>query len=286
MRFILRLKHWQTFLLLMTAAVLSDFTLIGNPTVTKILSFAGGVFYFVWLLMIGHGLYQRLPRKIELNYNLFVINVFIMLVVVAVIKTLTDGVFSLKGLAALPGFYAVYALLHIMMFPVRCLRSYEKGAEADVGDCLGEFFLIVLWPIGIWFLQPRINSVLVKEENVLLNDVDKFPESAVKDINHVVEIVNINRLIGYGILLFLIGFFTGMFWIKYLQLLVPIGTLMTFTGIFFYFKEGHFATGFARGPKEDGLTYFWNTIVLKFWTFCFVIWMISANVTLIVRGIV
>ena len=63
------------------------------------------------------------------------------------------------GIAALPGFYVFYALLYCMSFPARILKSIEKGKRADFGEYIGDFFLVVFLPIGIWFLQPRINKV-------------------------------------------------------------------------------------------------------------------------------
>lgn len=99
------------------------------------------------------------------------------------------------------------------------------------------------------------------------------------------EIKTINRLIGYGILVFVTGFFFGLFWIKYLQLLMPVGSLMTFIGVFFFFKDTKLSDQFTKNPKDDVLTYFWDVIVLKFWTFIFVLWMISMDLVMMFRGL-
>lgn len=95
----------------------------------------------------------------------------------------------------------------------------------------------------------------------------------------------VNKLIGYGILIFSLGFFLGLHWIKFLQLLMPLGSLMTFVGVFFFFKETNLNIEFTKHPKDDILTYFWNVIVLKFWTFVFIVWMISMNLILLTRGL-
>lgn len=96
----------------------------------------------------------------------------------------------------------------------------------------------------------------------------------------------INKLIGYGILVFSLGFFLGLHWIKLLQLLMPLGSLMTFVGIFYFFKETNLGAEFTMHPKDDILTFFWNVIVLKLWTFVFVIWMIVMDITLITNGLI
>jgi hypothetical protein len=100
------------------------------------------------------------------------------------------------------------------------------------------------------------------------------------------QIKTINKVIGYGILVFSIGFFSGLNWIKYLQLLMPIGSLMTFVGVFYFFKDTNLNDQFRKADNEDVLTYFWNVIVLKFWTFVFVLWMISMDLILIFNGLI
>lgn len=100
------------------------------------------------------------------------------------------------------------------------------------------------------------------------------------------QIKIINRFIGYGILVFSIGFFVGLNWLKYLQLLMPIGSLMTFLGVFCFFKDTNLSEQFRKAPHEDVLTYFWNVIVLKLWTFIFVLWMITMDLIMIFNGLI
>lgn len=160
MNFVLRLKHWQVFFALIVGLFISNFKIDGNQTLTTILLLTGMTIYFSWMLLVGHGLYQLLPDKIEMNYNLFIINSFVWLTAYVVVMIISDGQgMTFTGLVALPGFYVFYAFLHVIMFPVRTLKSIEKGRRADIGECMGDFFLAVFLPIGIWFLQPRINKV-------------------------------------------------------------------------------------------------------------------------------
>jgi hypothetical protein len=100
------------------------------------------------------------------------------------------------------------------------------------------------------------------------------------------QIKTINRFIGYGILVFSIGFFLGLNWLKYLQLLMPIASLVTFIGVFYFFKDTNLNEQFRKPDNEDVLTYFWNVIVPKFWTVIFVLWMISMDLTMIFTGLI
>jgi hypothetical protein len=160
MNFILRLKRGQIFPVLIAGLFLSNTTIEGDQTLTTILSIAGVIIYFSWVLLTGHALYQITPDRIDLNYNLFLINSFIWLASYTGSIAISDrqGV-TFTGVAAFFGFYLFYAFLHFLMFPARTLRSIENNRKAEIGECIGDFFLIVFLPIGIWFLQPRMNKV-------------------------------------------------------------------------------------------------------------------------------
>lgn len=165
MNFILRLKHWQVFLILIVGLFIGNFEIKDNQTLTTTLLLIGMTTYFAWILLVGHALYQLLPEKIELNYNLFLINSFIWLTSYIVVMAISDGQgMTFSGVEAIPGFYVFFAFLYFLMFPARTLKSIEKDRKADIGECIGDFFLIVFLPIGIWFLQPRINKVTADKQ--------------------------------------------------------------------------------------------------------------------------
>ena len=166
MSFILKLKHWQAFLILIFGLFLNNFAIEDNQTLTTILSLIGGLIYFSWPIFIGYALYQFLPTRIELSYNLFLFNSFIYLISYSAVTIISDTEgMKFDGLAALPGFYVFYALLQSNMFPARVLKSIERERKVDIGECFGSFFLIIVLPIGIWFLQPRLNKVVEEHKN-------------------------------------------------------------------------------------------------------------------------
>jgi hypothetical protein len=160
MSFALRLKHWQIFGVIVLGLLVNNFTVADNLTLTIVLRVTGILIYCSWGFLVGHGLYQLVPDRIDLNYNLFLIHTFVWLTAYMVIMVISNGEgMTFTGVAALSGFYVFYAFLHYLMFPVRALKSIEKNRKADIGECIGDFFLVVFLPIGIWFLQPRINRV-------------------------------------------------------------------------------------------------------------------------------
>jgi len=158
MDFLLKMKHWQAFVIVLTGSFIGNFTVVDYPVLTTSLRVVGVVIFFAWGLRVAHLLYQLLPEKIDLNYNMFLINSFLWFASYVVVIVLSDGAgMTFHGLAALPGFYVFFAFLHFLIFPVRVLKSIEKNHKASISECIGDFFLVVFLPIGIWFLQPRIN---------------------------------------------------------------------------------------------------------------------------------
>src|SRR5882724_8232672 len=159
MKWMRKLKHWQVFLILLTATFINSFKVEENQVFTSILSLIGGLIYFSWWLAVGRGLFQRLPTGINLNYNFFIVNAFVWLIAYATVMLLSDGQgMTFSGLEAIPGFYVFFAFLHFLMFPVRVLKSIENKKKASIRECIGDFLLLVFFPIGTWFLQPRINK--------------------------------------------------------------------------------------------------------------------------------
>jgi CDP-diglyceride synthetase len=156
----LKFKHWHIFLIIVLGLFIRNFSVNNEPTYQTIFSITGTVIYFLYTFLIGHELYQLLPRKVELNYNLFVVNSFVWLTAYIIVMILSNGQgMVFHGIEALPAFYVFYALLNYFAFPARTLKSIELNRQATLREYIGDFFLIVLLPIGIWFLQPRVNKI-------------------------------------------------------------------------------------------------------------------------------
>ncbi|MTI29322.1 hypothetical protein [Xanthovirga aplysinae] len=157
----LKAKHWQIFILLILGLFISNFKIENDPLLTQVLKIIGMTTYFAYPLIIGHLLQDYLPRKVELRHTLFIINSFIWLTTYIVIMIISDGQgMTFTGLAAIPMFYTFYAFLNFLAFPAKTIKSIELKKNTGIGDYIGDFFLIVFLPIGIWFLQPRINKIV------------------------------------------------------------------------------------------------------------------------------
>jgi hypothetical protein len=161
MNFILRLKHWHVFLILLTGSITSNFTWENNEIFNFILNSIGLIIYFFWYFAVGLELTENLPVRVELNRTLFIVNAFFLIFSLLIIITVYDGSFSSNG--ALDFFWVVYfmfAIFQFMFFPSKALRSVELKTEATFGQYFGYFFLTIFWPFGIWWIQPKLNNIL------------------------------------------------------------------------------------------------------------------------------
>jgi len=90
MEFILRLKHWQVFLILLTGAITSNFTWENNELFNLVLNSFGLIIYFFWYFAVGLELTEHLPKRVELPRTLFIVNAFVLIISVLLLESLFD----------------------------------------------------------------------------------------------------------------------------------------------------------------------------------------------------
>lgn len=75
-------------------------------------------------------------------------------------------------------FFSIFCILHTIFFAAKTIRSAELKRNARFSDFVGDFFLIWIFPVGIWFIQPRINTLIEQSNDSLLSSseelVDRF----------------------------------------------------------------------------------------------------------------
>ena len=92
------------------------------------------------------------------------------------------------------------------------------------------------------------------------------------------------RLIFYiGFLLFLVGYVSAFFDFGLLEFLNPIGTLISIYALIQWFRSSGLGNKFTREKGEDGLTYFWNKIVIRLWSGMFFAFMFLSTLTYLLQ---
>ena len=195
---ILRLKHWQLFLLVIAGPV-------SVPLLTFLLyvmgeaGFPGLLFVMVFALLISHcsllcWFYQTgmvLSRYVPANVSLPVRR-FQGRVLYAVIYTTALAVWIMAGSLELieqrlndPApllmviivplhLFAMFCLLYGLYFNAKALKTVEEQRELSFSEFSGEFFLMWFFPIGIWIIQPRINAIVEQPPADPYSNMDIF----------------------------------------------------------------------------------------------------------------
>lgn len=160
---ILKLKHWQVFILFafcyLTATwLLNSLLLAGYVIILLVVGFVG------WYAILGNTLYQYLPRGATYSISWFLIDAFLIIAVYGVTLIFFNGNLQLSGFEAIPGLYFFFASGHLFWFPAVSLVAIEQKSAPTFSQYAGTLIQLLSWPVGIWFIQPRLNRIAAEIE--------------------------------------------------------------------------------------------------------------------------
>jgi hypothetical protein len=173
-------------ILLQIVAMISMFANIdsnGNPDQTGmlnmmkifpiIMSLYVGLF-FGWFWSIGIGLQKYIPTDIKMKIKKFKIFFFIPLIYILFLLVIigtsfygfSSGSNAVGGIVGKMLFvvipmhlFSMFCIFYLLYFVSKTIKTTELKRTVTFSDFIGEFFMIWFFPIGIWFIQPRINKI-------------------------------------------------------------------------------------------------------------------------------
>lgn len=169
--FYLGAKHWQLALLsvaltlLQVYALLSDATLVGNPTITKtVCSVLNVLFLLGWMWSVGTFLNSLLEgTPLERDTTPFYISLILPVVLVIIADAAGAQSDPPPPWTLAVTVIAFACLFFNISFVADLLRRAEKHLAGGFGGMAGNFFAIWFFVIGIWWIQPRINKLYAKD---------------------------------------------------------------------------------------------------------------------------
>lgn len=165
MEWIVKASAWKIFILLIVGAVLMSFTYENDTDITLMLNNLGLVLYIVYPFSIAYYLFDYIPKRLQFSYTLFLINSVLLLGTLIVTSILSNGEgMSFNGIMAIPFFYLFYAFIHYFAYPVKIIKTIELEKKATISDYIGDFFLLLFTPIGVWFIQPRVRFIVSEKQ--------------------------------------------------------------------------------------------------------------------------
>ena len=170
----LRAKHWQLFVLFVGVGFVGDIVLLmyfpagdsGGSVgrfelLNGILTAIFLVFFLGWFWSMGSFLSSIVIPRLRLNRELFLVSLIYPPLYICVFFTVVFGNVKSSLFALMFPFhlFAMFCMFYVLYFVSKSLVLAETGRPASFYDYAGPFFLLWFFPIGVWFIQPRVNRL-------------------------------------------------------------------------------------------------------------------------------
>jgi hypothetical protein len=162
MRILLRLKHWMIFLFI------SIFFVLDGDSIPVTLFRCGSFsIYITWMYLIGV-ICSKLSRNfMQLNMKLPGICYISLLILFILSNTnlpkmmenlIPSGLNTTLTIAF--GLWFAFNLFYLFCFSSKPLMSVIEGKESSSNQYFGYFISFMYPPIGVWYIQPKVNKLL------------------------------------------------------------------------------------------------------------------------------
>ncbi|WP_108124659.1 hypothetical protein [Saccharospirillum mangrovi] len=176
MNFFLKAKSWQIFMVGIALPIVApylaiyfNFKIIAVSSGYELLLIPlclliGFVIYFLWFWSLGVGINRRIPAEIRPGNNFFKFSIifstfytpFFLASFLFFSSKLPSWLAPILGLLY---FFSIYCALYVPFYIAKNIRTFETNAPATFSSTLGTYFPFLFLPVGIWFIQPRINTI-------------------------------------------------------------------------------------------------------------------------------
>lgn len=167
---VMKMKNWQLFIILSVSLIVSVVIgyveiNIGNLEYIKsatVFREIGMIIYLSWLLVLGLSL-----NSVKSNPHKFRSGLFVFFGITSILgytdlnlDALMDDRNSIPEIISmLLTLLTFIGIIYIFYNVPKSLKSIEVGEQVKFKDCIVELILLIIFPIGVWILQPRFNRI-------------------------------------------------------------------------------------------------------------------------------
>jgi hypothetical protein len=169
MKFLLKLKNWQLFIIMFGALlclkVYEYFDTTPHTMLKLTLYLIFGLIYFSWIWAIVTNFYSKVVTPNTLNplrFKLLFFLTIVLIILSGIASSYIDEDILGSKLFYLLFFLYMATLLTYMLtirFAAKTIQSIEMGKMAKLDDYATVYFMIVFSFVGVGLLQPRINRL-------------------------------------------------------------------------------------------------------------------------------
>ena len=179
----LRMRSWQVFIFLVLIPAVIQISYFYHLVFGEIndlnhilrsFSFLMLVFmviYLFWFWAQGIGLNNLVPRDIRPGSGLFRLSVIYTAVYSILFQFyfLSASISNIDSVAIVVGMLihivGIYFGIYMIYFIARSMVMAEKKKVVEFSEFSSVFILLGIYPIGVWFIQPRINMIYDENKN-------------------------------------------------------------------------------------------------------------------------
>lgn len=171
MNTIVKAKSWKIFAVLLSGGFIHQFIDIKvfDNEINEVYSDISHTIYYLvilsWILVTGIYLNGNLKPDRRVGTNIPVTTGLFLLITIAAARfswTINETFDFMQNNTWLMISYIVFSFVSLFIicgFTAKTIKLNETSNEINVNDYFGDIFKILIWPIGVWFIQPRINNI-------------------------------------------------------------------------------------------------------------------------------
>ncbi len=173
MSFFLKLRHWELFLMLALPTLLCFlFDIPFKPLVVASIGLFLMLVLFGWMFSIGSWANRRLPESRRRSPLPFAVGlalplVYLLMYIFLYIPLLQSGspptrppiwLLPMHMMSMVGVFYGIW-------YTAKSFKSLLENEDADFMIFSSTFFLLFIFPLGVWIIQPNVNSLYARLES-------------------------------------------------------------------------------------------------------------------------
>jgi hypothetical protein len=127
--------------------------------------------YFSWLYSVGSRLGRELPVGMKMHRTALALSLIVpalyelVFIWIDWVKSVLDLPAEVWSLAVLLGnIPSLLCVIYALVIVAKTLRSVELERSVHFSDYAGELILIFFYPVGVWFIQPRVTRVVMNRQ--------------------------------------------------------------------------------------------------------------------------
>lgn len=167
MFFFLKLRHWELFLaLFLPTALCFLFKIPFIPLVVATIGLFMMLVLFAWMFSVGAWCDSKLPEERKSGIALYAASfllpiVYLLMYILLVLPHLgPDAPPRQPPLWMLPmHMLSMVGIFYALWFTARKFKSLLENQDADFLIFSSTFFLLFIFPLGIWIIQPNVNQL-------------------------------------------------------------------------------------------------------------------------------